>query len=149
MSDTNTTRNPSNRSAGSRGRRGAVIAGLLAITLEGDPRLIRRAIRNLLENGTRHGTAPLEVTVSPGSGGVDVRVDDAGAGVLVEHRLRIFDPFYRPEGLERGVSDGAGLGLYLVSQIAQVHGGRVDCSAGPTGGARFTLTVRTGSTLTG
>ena len=58
--------------------------------LRGDPRLLRRMIRNLLENARRHGAAPIQVTVAPG----ELSVCDAGAGVPQAERERIFEPFY-------------------------------------------------------
>jgi signal transduction histidine kinase len=81
----------------------------------GDPRLLRRAIRNLLENAKRHGAPPVEVTVRKG----EVRVCDAGAGVPAADRERIFEPFHSKRG--------TGLGLALVRQIARRHGGEARC----------------------
>jgi two-component system, OmpR family, sensor histidine kinase RstB len=87
--------------------------------VEGDPRLLRRMIRNLLENARRHGAPPLEVRVAGG----EIRVCDGGSGVPPAERERIFEPFYR----RPGSTEGVGLGLALVRQIARRHGGEVRC----------------------
>jgi signal transduction histidine kinase len=88
-------------------------------TLEGDPRLLRRMIRNLLENARRHGVAPVTIRVAHG----EIRVCDAGPGVPEAERERVFEPFYR----RAGSAQGAGLGLALVRQIARRHGGDARC----------------------
>jgi signal transduction histidine kinase len=83
--------------------------------LRGDPRLLRRLIRNLLENARRHGAPPVEVRVR----GRELRVCDSGPGVPEAERERVFEPFYSKHGV--------GLGLALVRQIARRHGGEVKC----------------------
>jgi signal transduction histidine kinase len=105
-------------------------------TVRGDPRLLRRLIRNLLENARRHGGGtPIEVVVSPAS----LRVCDRGPGVPATERERIFEPFYRPAGT-REPQGGAGLGLALVRQIARKHGGDASCLARDGGGSCFQVT---------
>ena len=90
-----------------------------AASVTGDPRLIRRMIRNLLENAKRHGTPPVRVTVARTGAHVTLDVADAGAGVPEGERERVFTPFHRlgQDG------KGTGLGLSLVRQIARLHGG--------------------------
>jgi signal transduction histidine kinase len=85
----------------------------------GDPRLLRQMIRNLLENANRHGAPPIEVRLSHVGGAAEMTVCDGGSGVPEAARERVFDPFYR----HAGAITGAGLGLALVRQIAQKHGG--------------------------
>ncbi|TMG94843.1 MAG: HAMP domain-containing histidine kinase [Betaproteobacteria bacterium] len=88
------------------------------VTVRGDPRLLRRMIRNLLENAKRHGAPPIEVRVARGESGAQIVVCDRGPGVPEAERERVFEPFYRT-----GARQGAGLGLALVRQIARRHGG--------------------------
>ena len=107
--------------------------------VQGDERLLRRALRNLLENARRYGGAEIEATVARRAGGAaEVRVADRGPGVPPAYRERIFEAFFRlPGHAER--EGGVGLGLSLVRQIAERHGGRVRCEAREGGGSCFVL----------
>jgi len=123
-------------------RSGAQVDGD-ALSVRGSDRLLRRAVRNLLENAQRYGGGqPVEVTIERdgASGALELSVLDRGAGVPADQRERIFEPFYRlPGHAER--EGGVGLGLALVRQIAQLHGGQVLCLARDGGGSRFTLSL--------
>lgn len=114
--------------------------------VQGQSRLLRRVLRNLLENARRYGCAAgatdadVEVSVRPiteqGRSLALVCVDDHGPGVPADQRLRIFEPFYRlPGASER--EGGVGLGLSLVRTITERHGGTVRVTDRPGGGARF------------
>ena len=105
-------------------------------SVEGDPRLLRRLVRNLLENARRHGGAPIDVTVGKRGGEALVRVCDRGPGVPDPERERIFEPFYRLAGA-REREGGVGLGLALVRQIARKHGGDATCRPRDGGGSCF------------
>lgn len=104
----------------------------------GDPAALRRLLRNLFENAARHGRPPVEARVEARAGGLWICVDDRGAGVPEAERERIFAAFYRPAGHREG-DGGVGLGLALVRQIAERHGGTVRCEARPGGGSRFVV----------
>lgn len=129
-----------------------VAEGSPPVVVQGHARLLRRVLRNLLENARRYGQAPagaavdgppvrLQMAVRPGAAGrplAVVAVEDRGPGVPAELRERIFEPFYRlPGASER--EGGVGLGLSLVRSIAERHGGQVRCEERPGGGARFVL----------
>ena len=106
--------------------------------INGDPRLLRRLIRNLLENADKHGKPPVRVTIRKDSGSVVLRVEDAGDGISPADRDRVFTPFTRVAGDERG----AGLGLSLVRQIARLHGGDAVVADDPASGrAGFEVTL--------
>lgn len=109
---------------------------------QGDERLLRRAVRNLLENAKRYGGASPGIVVSLDDGpkGVSIRISDQGPGVPPDQRERIFEPFYRMPG-HAEYAGGVGLGLSLVRQIARRHGGDVVCEAPPSGGGRFTISL--------
>jgi signal transduction histidine kinase len=111
-----------------------------AAAVRGDERLLRRALRNLLENAQRYGGGDIEVRLHRVARGAELSVCDRGPGVPEAHRERIFEPFFRlPGHAER--EGGVGLGLALVRQIAQRHGGDVRCEPRPGGGSRFVLTL--------
>ncbi|MBX9944659.1 MAG: HAMP domain-containing histidine kinase [Reyranella sp.] len=107
------------------------------VTVLGDRTLLRRLVRNLVENARRHGGAgPVSVTVTPEQGRAVLTVTDRGPGVPEAERQRIFEPFYRlAGGAETG--RGSGLGLALVLDIARRHGGDAACLAAEGGGSRF------------
>jgi signal transduction histidine kinase len=91
------------------------------ILVQGDRALLRRMVRNLLENAQRHGMPPIEVVVHHEGANAAVTVSDGGAGVAPGERETVFSPFFRAAGSRS--STGAGLGLALVRQIARQHGG--------------------------
>ncbi|MDP9913304.1 signal transduction histidine kinase [Variovorax boronicumulans] len=108
------------------------------LTVPGVSRLLRRAIRNLLENARRYGAGEISVELGSAGGYATVRVNDRGPGVPATLRERIFEPFYRlPGASER--NGGVGLGLALVKSIAERHGGSVQCEDRPGGGASFVI----------
>ena len=110
------------------------------LRVAGDERLLRRALRNLLENARRYGGAQIDVQVAGRGAAVEVQVADRGPGVPEAYRERIFEPFFRlPGHAER--EGGVGLGLALVWQIAERHGGSVRCESREGGGSRFTLAL--------
>lgn len=112
-----------------------------AAVVRGDERLIRRAVRNLVENAHRYGGGEVLVRVNQlPAGGAELRVCDRGPGVPEAYRERIFEAFFRlPGHAER--EGGVGLGLALVRQIAERHGGSVRCEPRSGGGTCFTLAL--------
>jgi len=88
-------------------------------TIRGDARLLRRLVRNLLDNARRHGAPPVTVSLARRGGQAILEVADGGGGIPEADRDRVFTPFHRIGG----ESTGAGLGLALVRQIARLHGG--------------------------
>jgi len=113
------------------------------VLIEGDPRLLRRLMRNLLDNAQRYaGGSVIEASVSPaGPTGAILRVSDRGPGVPKEERERIFEPFYRPAGIVKTSDKGVGLGLTLVRQIAKHHQGHAQCLPRQGGGTCFEVVL--------
>ena len=93
------------------------------VLVTGDPHLLRRMVRNLIDNAQRHGRPPVAVSVRPVAGRALLTVCDAGDGVPVAEQERVFEPFVRASG--KRSDGGTGLGLALVRQIARRHGGEV------------------------
>ena len=118
-------------------RVGADVAGE-PVEVAGDEVLLRRLLRNLLENGTTHGAPPVCVRVEPRSGGACIIVTDDGPGIPPGERERVFEPFYRPRGRDEATG-GWGLGLSLVRQIAERHGGRATCEEATNGRSHFVV----------
>jgi signal transduction histidine kinase len=110
------------------------------LRVPGDERLLRRALRNLLENAKRYGGGEITLHAARSGSRIELRICDRGAGVPEALRERIFEPFFRlPGHAER--EGGVGLGLALVKQIAQRHSGTVRCEANPGGGSCFVLSL--------
>lgn len=104
-----------------------------------DAEAVRRALLSLMDNAIKHGRPRGEVEVAAEAAGPDVRLSirDDGPGITRRDQRRVFGRF------ERGATEapGAGLGLYLVDQVARAHGGRVDLQSGESPGCTFTLVL--------
>jgi signal transduction histidine kinase len=112
------------------------------LAVRGVSKLLRRLLRNLLENARRYGrngpAGDISVALVREGAHVILRVSDRGPGIPPDQRERIFEPFYRlPGASER--EGGVGLGLALVKSIAERHGGHVRCDERPGGGASFSV----------
>jgi signal transduction histidine kinase len=108
------------------------------LLVPGVTKLLRRAVRNLLENARRYGAGEVILQLQQDSTHAIVRVCDGGPGVPESLQSRIFEPFYRlPGASER--DGGVGLGLALVKSITLRHGGTVTCTNRPEGGACFEI----------
>jgi signal transduction histidine kinase len=107
------------------------------VTLRGDARLLRRLLRNLLDNAQRHGRPPIWVELRRDGPMASLAVIDAGDGIPPAAREQVFLPFRRlhdarfPAARAEGKARGAGLGLALVRQIARLHGGDAVATARP------------------
>jgi signal transduction histidine kinase len=109
-----------------------------ALEAPGVAKLLRRAVRNLLENARRHARTTVDLSMQRTDGFAVIQVCDDGPGIPEGQQDRIFEPFYRlPGATER--DGGVGLGLALVKSIALRHGGTVRCSNTPEGGACFEI----------
>jgi len=127
--------------------------GLQVPEVKGVSKLLRRMVRNLLENARRYGQMPghdgaVTVTLGRESEGIVLRVCDRGPGVPAHLRERIFEPFYRLPGASEGAG-GVGLGLALVQSIARRHGATVRCEDHPGGGACFVVGLPTSAAGSG
>jgi signal transduction histidine kinase len=107
------------------------------VVTHGDPALLRRMVRNLLDNARQHGGGATRVHVGAGT---QLIVEDHGEGIAEADRERIFEPFYRAPGA-RQTGRGFGLGLAIVRRIARAHGGDVTYAPLADGGSQFKVTL--------
>ena len=114
--------------------------GQPTVVVQGVAKLLRRALRNLLENARRYSSGPVVITLRRLGNQAEVRVCDRGPGVPEAERERIFEPFYRLRGASER-EGSVGLGLALVRSITQRHHGKVHCEENPGGGACFVLVL--------
>jgi len=111
-----------------------------ALVVQGVAKLLRRAVRNLLENARRYSSGPVTVELRREGEHAVVRVRDQGPGVPAEERERIFEPFYRLAGASERYG-GVGLGLALVRSITRRHHGSVQCEGQAGAGACFVVRI--------
>ena len=109
-----------------------------------DHSAVRRAVRNLVDNALKHGAAdePIDVRLTTREGRATLTVRDHGKGIPGEHLERIFERFHRVPSTTHEVK-GVGLGLALVREVAEAHGGSVTAESPTDGGARFTFILPT------
>lgn len=110
----------------------------------GDAVALRRALINLLDNALKHTPAGGKANCIARPVGDDrwcIEVTDNGPGIPAAERTRIFEAFYRIGDELRRTTPGTGLGLALVKRTVDAHGGRIEVTDAPGGGARFTLTL--------
>ncbi len=112
------------------------------LKVQGDPRLLRRLLRNLLENARRHGVPPTQVRLQHEGGFAVLKVWDQGPGPAPAEFEQVFTPFYRRRDSHN--STGNGLGLSLVRQIARRHGGDARCASMDDGRSCFIVTLVSG-----
>ncbi|MEV4127567.1 HAMP domain-containing sensor histidine kinase [Nocardia sp. NPDC049707] len=108
------------------------------LTTRGLPAGLRLVIDNALTNSVKHGRAT-EALVSAhrrADGFITITIDDNGRGIPLHERKVVFERFFRGSQASPG---GSGLGLALVAQQAQLHGGRAYFDDSPLGGARLVL----------
>ncbi|WP_133649526.1 ATP-binding protein [Paraburkholderia flava] len=105
-----------------------------------DPKLVARALLNLIRNSARYARHAISLRATVGAGGALVlTVEDDGPGIPVEDRARVFEPFHRLDSSRDRHTGGFGLGLAIVRRVALVHGGDVHLDNGTWGGARFVM----------
>jgi signal transduction histidine kinase len=112
------------------------------VEIPGNRSLLRRLVRNLLENARQHAIgSPIEVDVRARNGAAVIQVMDRGPGVPFSERERIFEPFYSGSRSALSEDKSAGLGLSLVRRIAGYHGGSARCLERPGGGSLFEVVI--------
>jgi two-component system OmpR family sensor kinase len=102
------------------------------LTLVADEALLRRALWNLVENAAKYGAPPITLAAARDGDRVTLSVSDEGAGIALEARERVLDPFFRLDTARTpggGGPSGVGLGLTFARRAAEVHGGSISVGA--------------------
>jgi signal transduction histidine kinase len=114
-------------------------SGIEGARVLGDPALLARAVRNVVDNAVRHADSRIALSVRVEGRTAVVHVDDDGTGIAPADRSRVFERFVRLDEARSRDAGGSGLGLAIVSHIAAVSGGAVAAEDSPLGGVRLTL----------
>ncbi len=115
------------------------LAATTTVLMVGLPAGLRLVIDNAIANAVKHGGATeVRLDAVSSADGVQITVDDNGSGVPEAERAEVFERFSRGSTASRS---GSGLGLALVAQQAEVHGGTAALERSPLGGARLVLTL--------
>jgi signal transduction histidine kinase len=112
--------------------------------VEGDAARLDQVLDNLLANAAKYspGDTPITLRAAASEGGTWLRIDvvDRGIGIAREHLPRLFERFYRVPGQDKSAPSGFGLGLSIVRDLVEAHGGHVEASSGGPGrGATFSV----------
>lgn len=113
------------------------LAAVEPVQVLGDPSLLEQVVSNLLDNALRHANSSVRVTLAGGADFAVLTVDDDGPGIAPHRRQEVFERFSRLDAARGRNQGGVGLGLAIVADIVQAHGGTVNAEAAPAGGARF------------
>jgi signal transduction histidine kinase len=113
-------------------------------SVDGDRRLLARAVGNLLRNAQKYAAHTVALSARRDGGLLRILVDDDGPGIPEEERERVFEPFYRLDRSRDRATGGFGLGLSIAHKAVRLHGGTLSVERSPLGGARFTITLPDG-----
>jgi PAS domain S-box-containing protein len=120
-----------------------VMRGTAPQTLIGDKGRLEQVFTNLISNAIKYSpdaeTVEMDLSASPEM--VTIRVHDHGLGIPQEQRDKIFERFYRVTGPKQKVTPGLGMGLYIVAEIVQRHGGTMTVESAVGKGSTFTVTL--------
>ena len=114
-----------------RGRVRVDLRGVSAAAVEGDPRQLTRAVRNLFDNAERHATTVVTVVLGERDDRVRFTVSDDGDGIPSESRELVFERFSRLDDARSRDAGGTGLGLAIVRDIVERHHGTIHLDDGP------------------
>jgi signal transduction histidine kinase len=117
-------------------------------SVDGDRRLLARAVGNLLRNAQKYAAHTVALSARRAGGLLEIVIDDDGPGIPEDDRERIFEPFYRLDRSRDRATGGFGLGLSIARKAVRLHGGTLRVEGSPLGGARFIISLPDGLTAT-
>ena len=112
------------------------------VTLSADEDKLRRVITNLLDNAIKftHSGGKVSLCVQDKAECVEIPVEDTGIGIPPERLSEVFHWYTRVEQ-EEEKSEGLGIGLAIVKELVELHGGEISVQSQPGKGSRFTVTL--------
>jgi two-component system OmpR family sensor kinase len=113
-------------------------------SLDGERRLLARALGNLLRNAQKYAAGQVALSARRDGGTVEIAVDDDGPGIPESEREHVFEPFYRLDRSRDRATGGFGLGLSIARKAVALHGGSLTVEASALGGARFVMRLPDG-----
>jgi OmpR-family two-component system manganese-sensing sensor histidine kinase len=118
--------------------------------VQGEPGLLRQAIANLLDNACRYTPAGgrIQLIGQSQSRWICIRVEDSGTGIPPEDLPHIFERFYRVDQERSRQAGGFGLGLAIVHQIVELHGGQIQVTSQMQQGSQFQIRLPLASATT-
>jgi signal transduction histidine kinase len=113
------------------------------VTARADLHMLTRALDNLLDNALRHtpNGGMIRLETSERETGVMLELTDSGPGFAASDLPHLFEPLFRGDAARNTETGGAGLGLTVARRIVEAHGGRLEATNAPEGGARVTMTL--------
>lgn len=113
------------------------------VCIEGDEQRLEQVLRNLLSNAVKYSPDGGMITarLTPHRHTIDLAVSDQGLGIAADAIPKLFQRFYRAINPSSHTIDGNGIGLYIVRQIVELHGGAVHVASAPGQGSTFTVTL--------
>jgi signal transduction histidine kinase len=118
--------------------------GAMLGSVDGDRRLLARAVGNLLRNAQKYAAQTVALSARRNGGLLEILIDDDGPGIPEEERERIFEPFYRLDRSRDRSTGGFGLGLSIARKAVRLHEGTLRVERSPLGGARFAISLPDG-----
>ena len=109
--------------------------------LNGERRLLERALGNVLRNAAKYAERRIALTARRAGDAIEIVVEDDGPGIPPAERARVFEPFYRLDRSRDRATGGFGLGLSIAHKAVALHGGSIRLDASELGGARFTISL--------
>jgi signal transduction histidine kinase len=116
-------------------------SGVAAARVHGDADALRRVFRNLGDNAARHASSRVDIALTDLGGDVVLTVDDDGPGIPESERGRVLERFVRLDEARSRDDGGSGLGLSIVDEVVRAHGGSMEITQSPLGGARIQVTL--------
>jgi signal transduction histidine kinase len=111
------------------------------LVVNGDADALLRVLTNLLDNAIRHSHREVVLRAQRVNGDIRFEIADDGPGFAPEDLAHVFEPLFRSDQARPTATGGTGLGLAIARRLARAHGGDVEATNDPDGGARTTVVL--------